>query len=389
MCWELKPLEDVCSICNGGTPKSSVESYWGGDVNWLTPKDMGKMQGRHISTTPRKISEEGLRNCSARLVPTSSVIMSTRAPIGHLAINDEPMSFNQGCRGMVPGNRLDVIYLYYFLSANTEKLNELGTGTTFKELSSSALKAFSIPLPPLEEQQRIVAILDEAFEGLDRARAHAEANLQNARELFRSVLDSVFFNPPEHWTQSDLGSTCKFVGGSQPPKSEFVYSSGDDLVRLIQIRDYKSDRNIVFIPKSLARRFCEEDDVMIGRYGPPLFQILRGIKGAYNVALMKALPDPKCLSKDFLYYFLRNGRILRYIIESSSRAAGQIGLNKATIEPYPIAYPSAEEQIKVVQRLDAASAECDALESKCAQKLKDIEDLGQSLLQKAFAGELT
>ena len=200
--WEVRPLGEVCTVVNGGTPKSNVPAYWGGDVNWLTPKDMGQMQGEYIAETPRRITQDGLTNSSARTVPPHSVIMSTRAPIGHLAINDAPMAFNQGCRGMVPGKHLHARYLFHFLSANTEQLNDLGTGTTFKELSSSALKTFPIPLPPLEEQQRIVAVLDEAFEGLTRARAHAEANLQNARELFESFLADLFLK--EHWPKRTL-----------------------------------------------------------------------------------------------------------------------------------------------------------------------------------------
>jgi len=128
---------------------------------------------------------------------------------------------------------------------------------------------------------------------------------------------------------------------------------------------------------------------MIGRYGPPLFQILRGIKGAYNVALMKAVPDPDLMSKDFLYYFLQNGKIFQYINDASSRAAGQIGLNKATLEPYPISYPEKDEQREVVERLDAAKLQCEKAIEQYTSKIQDLDDLRQSLLQKAFAGELT
>lgn len=128
---------------------------------------------------------------------------------------------------------------------------------------------------------------------------------------------------------------------------------------------------------------------MIGRYGPPLFQILRGIKGAYNVALMKAVPKSDLMSKDFLYYFLQNRQILQYIIEASSRAAGQIGLNKATLEPYPISYPDGDEQSDVVERLDAAKINCEKAIEQYLITLQDFDDLRRSLLQKAFAGELT
>jgi type I restriction enzyme S subunit len=108
------------------------------------------------------------------------------------------------------------------------------------------------------------------------------------------------------WEIKTLGDVCDFIGGSQPPKSCFEYVETPENIRLIQIRDYKSDKHIVFIPRKLAKRFCKSDDVMIGRYGPPVFQILDGLDGAYNVALMKAVPETSKLERDFLFYFLQN-----------------------------------------------------------------------------------
>ena len=218
--WEVKALGDVCEIVNGGTPKSAVPEYWGGDVQWLTPKDMGKLEGNYIAETPRKITELGLAKCSAKLAPAESLIMSTRAPIGHLAINTTPMAFNQGCRALVPSMNIDLKYLFFWMSANVLALNELGTGATFKELGAGALKAFQIPLPPLDEQKRIVAVLDAAFEGLTRARTHVETNLQNARELFESALGQIFDNADAAWSRGTVGDfvedgTMPFAKGSQ------------------------------------------------------------------------------------------------------------------------------------------------------------------------------
>lgn len=164
---------------------------------------MGQMNGREIGSTPRTITQVGLDGSSARLVPERSVILSTRAPIGHLAINTTPMAFNQGCRGLVPSDELEHVYLYHFLAYSRQLLQDLGTGTTFKELSATNLKKVPIPLPPLEEQRRIVAILDEAFEGLDRARENAEVNLQNARELFINFASELF---------DEVASSCVNVG---------------------------------------------------------------------------------------------------------------------------------------------------------------------------------
>ena len=115
---------------------------------------------------------------------------------------------------------------------------------------------------------------------------------------------------PKDWEGLKIGDIVKFEGGAQPPKSEFKSVNEEGYVRLIQIRDYKSDNYITFIPENLARKFCDEPDVMIGRSGPPIFQI---IKGAYNVALMKAIPDEDKVSKDYIYYYLQIDSLFKLI----------------------------------------------------------------------------
>jgi type I restriction enzyme S subunit len=262
------------------------------------------------------------------------------------------------------------------------------TGAAQPKLNQKALNSIPIPVPPLPEQRRIVGILDEAFAGLATAKANAEKNLHNARALFESHLQSVFSQRGKGWVATTLGNVCTFVGGSQPPKSVFSATKKAEYVRLIQIRDYKSDKNVVYIPRKLARRFCDERDVMIGRYGPPLFQILRGLEGAYNVALMKAVPDEAKVSHDFLFYFLKNSDILQYVIYHSQRAAGQIGLTKETLEPYPFAVPSLAIQKSVVETIMKLEEETTRLAAIYQQKLAALEALKKSLLHQAFNGEL-
>jgi type I restriction enzyme S subunit len=267
-------------------------------------------------------------------------------------------------------------------------LDDYITGAAQPKLNQTALNSIPIPAPPLAEQQRIVGLLDEAFEGLATAKANAEKNLQNARALFESHLQSVFTQRGPGWLETTLGEVIEIVGGSQPPKSVFSKTKKADNIRLIQIRDYKSDKHVVFIPRDQARRFCNADDVMIGRYGPPLFQILRGIEGAYNVALMKAVPDEAKLSRDFLFYFLKHSAILQYVIYHSSRAAGQIGVTKETLEPYPIALPSLEEQEKVVETIQELETETQRLARLYERKHAALEALKKSLLHQAFTGAL-
>lgn len=386
--WQIKSIGEVCEVVNGGTPKTGTKEYWGGQHQWITPAEMGKRNSPYVGETERTVTDAGLQNSSARMLPPYSVILSSRAPIGHLVINTEPMATNQGCKGLVPSDPLHYKFLYYYLNSIVDLLNDLGSGATFKELSGGKLKEVGIQFPPLPEQQRIVGILDEAFDGIAAAKANAEQNLQNARALFESHLQSVFTQRGEGLVDATLGEVCEFIGGSQPPKSVFEKTKTEDNIRLIQIRDYKSDRHIVYIPRAQARRFCNSDDVMIGRYGPPIFQILRGIEGAYNVALMKAVPVESKLTRDYLFYFLKHSTILEYVIYHSDRAAGQIGLTKETLAPYPMALPSLVQQQKVVSIITELESETQRLESLYQRKLAALAELKKSLLHQAFSGQL-
>ena len=274
---------------------------------------------------------------------------------------------------------------YYFSSID---ISDYVTGSAQPKLNQKKLNSIIIPLPPLPEQKRIVAKLDEVFEKIDRAICLLEENIRQTEALMGSVLDGIFDKVSQNYKTSPLLKHVDFVGGSQPPKSSFSYEKKEDYVRLIQIRDYKSDKHVVYIKEDSTKKFCEEDDVMIGRYGPPVFQILRGIKGAYNVALMKAIPDEEVILKDYLYYFLMNGKIQNYIISISQRSAGQSGVNKKALEAYEIAIPPMEVQKKIVVTIKAAIPKVNKTQKLTNQNLENLKALKSSLLARAFKGEL-
>lgn len=132
---------------------------------------------------------------------------------------------------------------------------------------------------------------------------------------------------------------CDFVGGSQPAKSEFINEPKTGYVRLIQTRDYKTDSYPTYIPENSTRKFCDEDDIMIGRYGPPVFQICSGLKGAYNVALLKAKPKAG-VDREFLYYFLKQKSVFQYVDKLSARTGGQTGVDLVSLNKYPVRIPN-------------------------------------------------
>lgn len=190
--WEKKSVGDVSEIVNGGTPRTGVPEFWDGPYQWLTPAEMGGRPSPFVERTARTLTEDGLRNSSARLLSPYSVILSSRAPIGHLAINTEPMATNQGCKGLVPKQAVNYKFLYYFLLSSVDLLNDLGTGATFKELSGSKLRDVLIPLPPLPEQQRIVEELDSLSDGSKSLFALYQQKLYSLDELKQSLLHQAF-----------------------------------------------------------------------------------------------------------------------------------------------------------------------------------------------------
>jgi type I restriction enzyme, S subunit len=185
---------------------------------------------------------------------------------------------------------------------------------------------------------------------------------------------------PEDWGEYKVGDFITFQGGSQPDKSFFSQTYKPGYSRLIQIRDYKSDNFQVFVPTALARRFCEEDDIMIGRYGPPVFQILRGLSGAYNVALIKAIPN-QTINGNFAYYFLKQDSLFQFIDRLSRRTSGQTGVDLAELRAYPLPLPPTKsEQEAIAEALSDADALIESLEQLIAKKRQIKQGCMQELL---------
>ena len=389
--WATKRLDEVSKVVNGGTPKTKVEEYWGEKHCWITPAEMGKRATPYVSVTQRKLTDVGLQKCSATLVPPFSVIMSTRAPIGHLVINEETMAFNQGCRGLIPSEKLNHKFLYYFLLSNVDLLNELGTGATFKELSAGKLKSVMIPAPPLPEQKRIVAILEEAFAGIATATANAEKNLQNARELFENHLQSVFINKSEEWVEKKLGEVYDVRDGTHDsPKYQ---STGYALITSKNLKrdglnfdkvKYISEKDYLKINERSAVHKGDVLFAMIGTIGNPIVVEVEPDFAIKNVALFKVTDKDDSY---FLKYYLQTDYAISKM-QSEAKGTTQKFVGLGYLRGFPIAVPPLQVQQVIVAKLNALSAETNRLETIYQKKLDDLVELKRSILQKAFAGEL-
>jgi len=395
--WKVAPIGAICEVVNGGTPKTGVADYWDGEHRWITPAEMGKRSTPYISETVRKLTTAGLSNSSAQLLPPFSVILSSRAPIGYLVINTEPMATNQGCKGLVPSTAIHHKFLYYFLTSIVDLLNDLGTGATFKELSGGKLKEVPAPVPPLPEQKRIVGILDKAFDGIVTAKANAEKNLQNARALFESHLTDVFTKRGEAWVESSLGQVTGGVltgpFGSLIHKSDYVENE-IPLVNPAHITETGIEPDFSKTvsqqtAKRLANYIMHQGDIVIGRRGEMgRCAVVTSVEDGWlcGTGSFFIKPSAQCDSR-FLVRLLRSAGY-RAKLEKLAGGAVMPNLSNASLAGLLISLPSVVRQREIVDELDALAAETQRLESIYQQKLAAVEALKKSLLHRAFSGQL-
>jgi len=328
--------------------------------------------------------------------PGDLVISGVNAAKGAIAVydegNTEPIAATIHYGAYIPNRRrVHLKYLWWLLRSQMfrDLLLEYIPGGIKTELKAKRFLPIPVPLPPLPEQLRIVARIEELAAKIHEVRTLRYQAAEEAESLIASCLMHMFDDAVQSQTnQTRLGDVCSFQGGSQPVKLHFAYAPRDGYVRLIQIRDYKSDDYLTFVPHDSVRKFCSSDDVMIGRYGPPIFQILRGIEGAYNVALMKAIPDTNRISKEFLFYLLKEPRLFQKVEEDSQRTSGQTGVRKELLENHITFVPPLPKQRSIVTYLDELQAKVNTLKPLQEETKAGLEAMLPSILDKAFKGEL-
>ena len=204
----------------------------------------------------------------------------------------------------------------------------------------------------------------------------------------KCIEEEIPFALPQGWEWCRLQHFVDFIGGSQPPKSTFEYVATEENIRLIQIRDYKSNNYLTYIPRSKAKRFCNKNDIMIGRYGPPIFQILRGLEGAYNVALMKAVANSCIIINDYLFYLLQDSKLLKTLESFSDRTCGQDGINMYELNRYIVGIPPIAEQLRIIHQLETIFPIIDSITANKEILGSLINQTKSKILDLAIRGKL-
>lgn len=248
--WKKYKLSDIGTIVGGATPSTTVEKYYGGVIPWLTPKDLSSFSDRYITRGERNITEDGLKSCFAQLLPKGSVLFSSRAPIGYIAIADNPIATNQGFKSIIPNKDINSLFLYYLLKYNKANIESMGSGTTFKEVSGATMKNIEVMLPSLAEQERIAEILgalDDKIELNNRINRNLE---EQAAALFRrwfvdfefpdsngspyrssggTFTDSPLGEIPTEWKVERLEDVGTIIGGGTPSKAKEEYFTSNGI----------------------------------------------------------------------------------------------------------------------------------------------------------------
>ncbi len=389
--WEECNLEDYIKLIDyrGRTPVKTESG-----VRLITAKNV---KLGYLQLEPQEfIATENYDSWMSRGIPNyGDVIFTTEAPLANVAQIDtnEKLAFAQRIIVMQPNpKKIDQTFLkWMLLSENTrQKILEKGTGATVTGIKSSLLKKIRISFPPLPEQQRIVSILDECFAAIDKAKANAELNLKNAKELLDVFLHKYFTNKEDGWEEKKLKDVAEYFNGlTYSPKD--VSDKGIIVLRSSNIQDDKLDfDDIVRVTSAVKEKIIVRDGdiLMCSRNGSkrlvgktaPIENLPEQMTFGTFMMIIRSEYNP------YLLWFFKSLDFKKQISGGENTMINQI--TRYMLDDVIVSFPPFEKQLEIVQQLDSIYKESQKLESIYQKKLTDLEELKKSILQKAFGGEL-
>ncbi|WP_072143525.1 restriction endonuclease subunit S [Pseudanabaena sp. 'Roaring Creek'] len=394
--WTKTNLGDCCEIVSGSTPSTNVESFWNGNICWVTPKDLSHLNGAYISDTPRKLTQSGLDSCGASILPSNSVLFSSRAPIGHVAINSVPMATNQGFKSFIPkDNRVYSKFLYHWLRKNRAYLEGLGNGATFKEVSKSIVSRVEISLPPLEEQKRIAEILDR-IQLLISKRKEAIAKLDTlTQSIFIEMFGDSVANPKNWDENKTLGEVSDIVSGITKGRKLNGQSVREvPYLAVVNVQDQKLDLSVIKTIEAkedeIERYRLQVNDLVLTEGGDP-DKLGRGTiwhgelpECIHQNHIFRVRIKLNELHPRFLMWLIGSKRGKSYFLKSAKQTTGIASINMTQLKGFPVLIPPLQLQKEFAQRVEAV----EKLKATHRASLSQLEALFASLQHRAFRGEL-
>lgn len=386
--WKECTISEIGTVVGGATPSTKkAENYEGGTIAWITPKDLSTFKGRYISNGERNITEIGLKSCSTQLLPKNTVLFSSRAPIGYVAIAHNEVCTNQGFKSVIPNSDTDPLFLFYLLKYNKDKIENMGSGTTFKEVSGNTMKSIKVNVPcEYEEQRKIASILGALDDKIEENERINNNLLQQAVTIFQS-----FFSQESNINNAKISDVALNVTDGvhntvvDTPNGDYFLLSCKNIkggCLSIGTSERRIDKNT--FDKLRKRTKLSKGDVLISSVGtvgellmlntdPKNYEFQR------SVAIVK--PNPLIVSSAYLYLSLltRKAELI-----NAAHGAVQQCLFISDIAEFPIYIPNTEE---IVQFTDIVTPLFDLITSNENENIC-LSCLRDTLLPKLLSGEI-
>lgn len=402
--WKWVTLDDIGIVVSGGTPSTKEPEFWNGNIPWITPADLSSHQEVYIGKGSRNISQTGLDYSSAYLLPENSVVFSSRAPIGYVAITKNNLATNQGFKNLIlPSELVNPKYVYYYLKTVKELAESMASGTTFLELSASKFKQIPFPLAPIEEQNRIVEKIEETFSYVNDSLNNINQSLLTAKlyiekniyKLFRGNLlqnDDILGKLPEKWEWKTLNDIGKIYSGGTP-KTKIKEYWGEEIAWITpsDLSNYK-DKYISKGKKSITHlglinssaKKLPKDTILFSSRAPVGYVVIAKNELTTNQGFKAIVPN-KEINPSYVYYFLKS------IGEYANKIASGTTFLELSMEKFksiPIPIPPFEEQNEIIIQIENIITETENLVNDIdIQKIKILNSKEKILLD-AFCGKL-
>lgn len=378
--WKTCTMGELGTIIGGATPSTKrAENYDSGTISWITPKDLAGFSGRFISRGERNITEQGLKSCSTQLMPAHTVLFSSRAPIGYVAIAAQDVCTNQGFKSVVPNDSTDYMFLYYLLKYNRDKIENLGSGTTFKEVSGSTMRGIEVTVPEsIEEQRRIASVLSALDDKIENNTEVNKNLLEQVRALYKDrFIDLMPFggSMPSDW---HLGTVSESI---ELHDSKRIPLSSRERAELDKIYPYYGATSVMdYVDRYLfdgIYLLLGEDGTVVDGQGFPILQYVEGKFWVNNHAHIITGKNGFTVELLYLLFSLTN-------VQSIVTGAVQPKISQANLNKVPIVIPSKAELKAFDESIQPFFAEIRNLRAE-NDRLATVRD---SMLPLLMSGEL-
>lgn len=394
MSWPTEKLALAATRIGGGTPSRKNPSYWGGNIPWFTVADLEDRNDiQKLSQSREGITQQGLDNSAAKLIPSGAIVFSTRVVVGKVGIAQNELVTNQDFSSFIPSNEFDTEYLAYFLIKSKSDLRTIQRGATIKGVTTKVLDNLVVPKPPKDEQRRIVAHIKECMERVEEIEGNGMVVAEELKALFPAMLHEKFTTLSEEVPVDCLENVAEIKGGGSLPKG-VTQDTGNNCVLLVKVGDMNEPGNERIIKVSRGYIAAEKAGKKVAQPGSVIFpkrggaiatnkKRILGRPALIDPNLMAVVAHPEKLRPEYLYYWTQT-------IDLAQISNGGVipQLNRKDLAPLEIPVPDLDLQDKIISELEQIEASCFELQVNFNSASLERSALRESILRKAFAGEL-